>query len=71
MNTNRNLTIEIETIGQTRTAVAHAIQSVVDGTVRYVGTPACYDPYEVTAADGRIWREQAKQTCQRHVWRVR
>lgn len=61
MNTERNLTIgiEIETIGQTRPTVAKAIQTVVGGTIRHIGTPSCYDPYEVTAADGRIWRVMA------------
>jgi len=48
--------VEVETVGQTRVTVALAIQSVVGGTVQHVGHPACYDPYEVTAADGRIWR---------------
>ena len=32
---------------------------MVGGTVRYVGMPACYDPYEVIAADGRVWRVMA------------
>lgn len=45
--------IEIETIGQTRAAVAQAIQTVVGGTVQHVGSPACYDPYDVVAPDGR------------------
>lgn len=48
--------IEIETIGQTRGRVAEAIRSVVGGTTRHVGTPTCYDPYEVIAADGRTWK---------------
>jgi len=39
--------------------VAEAIRSVVGGTTRHVGTPACYDPYEVTAADGRTWKVMA------------
>jgi len=51
--------IELETIGQTRDAVARAIQTVVGGTVQHVGTPACYDPYDVIAADGRRWRVMA------------
>ena len=61
MNGNRNLTIgiEIETIGQTRETVARAIQTVVGGTVHHIGTPYCYDPYEVRAADGRVWRVMA------------
>ena len=48
--------VEVETVGQPRVTVAQAIQSVVGGTVQHVGHPACYDPYEVTADDGRIWR---------------
>jgi len=51
--------IEIETIGQTRAAVAQAIQTVVGGTVQHVGNPACYDPYDVVAPDGRRWRVMA------------
>lgn len=51
--------IEIETIGQTRARVAAAIQSVVGGTVQHVGTPYCYDPYDVIAEDGRRWRVMA------------
>jgi hypothetical protein len=48
--------VEIETVGQTRETVARAIQKVVGGTVRHVASPACYDPWEVTAADGRVWK---------------
>ena len=48
--------IEIETIKRTRQTVAEAIRTVVGGTVRHVGTPACYDPWEVTATDGRVWK---------------
>lgn len=51
--------IEIETIGQTRNKVAKAIQSIVGGTIEHVGQPYCYDPYHVTAADGRIWKVMA------------
>ena len=51
--------IEIETIGQTRARVAAAIQGVVGGTVQHVGTPYCYDPYDVIAEDGRRWRVMA------------
>jgi hypothetical protein len=51
--------VEVETVGQTRQAVATAIRSVVGGTLRHVGYPACYDPWEVLAADGRIWRVMA------------
>ena len=48
--------IEIEMVGKTRGAVAQAIQEVVGGTVSHTGHPSCYDPYEVTATDGRVWR---------------
>jgi hypothetical protein len=46
---------EVEVTGQTRETVARAVQSVVGGTVRHVGTPSCYDPWTVTAPDGRTW----------------
>jgi len=36
--------VEVETVGRTRETVAHAVQSVVGGTVTYIGHPACYDP---------------------------
>jgi len=36
--------IEIETIGQTRAAVAQAIQTVVGGTVQHVGNPRLLRP---------------------------
>jgi hypothetical protein len=48
--------IEIETIGQTREVVAHAIQSVVGGEVRHVGMPAVYDPWKVIDRRGRTWQ---------------
>ena len=48
--------IEIETINRTRQTVAEAIRTVVGGTVRHVGTPACYDPWEVTDDRGRVWK---------------
>ncbi len=51
--------IEIETIGQTRHKVAAAIQSIVGGRIVHVGTPGCYDPYDVVAEDGRSWRVMA------------
>ena len=51
--------IEIETVGQTRARVAEAIRSVVGGRVQYVGSPECYDPYEVIAGDGRRWKVMA------------
>lgn len=56
-----NLTfgIEIETIGQTRGKVAQAIANVVGGQARHLGTPHCYDPWEVVAADGRRWKVMA------------
>jgi len=47
--------IEIETVGQTRGTVAHAIQSVVGGEIRHTAVPACYDPYTVRDAAGRSW----------------
>jgi hypothetical protein len=46
--------IEIETVGQTREAVARAIQTVVGGEVRYAG--AGYDAWEVKDATGRVWK---------------
>ena len=47
--------VEIEVCSQTRETVAHAVQSVVGGTVRHIGgTP--YDAWGVTAPDGREWR---------------
>jgi hypothetical protein len=48
--------IEIETIGQTREVVAHAIQSVVGGEVRHVAMPAVYDPWKVVDRRGRTWQ---------------
>ena len=48
--------IEIETIKRTRQTVAEAIRMVVGGAVRHVGTPACYDPWEVTDDRGRVWK---------------
>ena len=48
--------IEIETIKRTRQTVAEAVRTVVGDTVRHVGTPACYDPWEVADARGRIWK---------------
>jgi len=47
--------VEIETVGRTREAVARAIQEVVGGDVRYVGTPTCYDPWEIRDPQGRVW----------------
>ena len=51
--------MEVETVGRTRKVVAEAIRSVVGGRVVHVGTPDCYDPYEVIAEDGRTWRVMA------------
>ena len=48
--------IEIETIKRTRQTVAEAVRTVVGGTVRHVGTPACYDPWEVTDERDRVWK---------------
>jgi hypothetical protein len=47
--------VEIETVRRTRQQVAEAVQSVVGGTVRHAGAPACYDPWVVTDARGREW----------------
>lgn len=48
--------IEIETVKKTREQVAWAIQSVTGGTVNHTGSPASYDPWEVTDLQGRIWK---------------
>jgi hypothetical protein len=47
--------VEVEVGGRTRAAVAQAVQSVVGGTVQHLGGPP-YDPWSITAADGRDWR---------------
>lgn len=47
--------VEIETVRRSRQRVAEAVQSVVGGTVRHVGSPACYDPWVVTDERGREW----------------
>jgi len=47
--------VEVEVGAQTREAVARAVQSVVGGTIRHMGGPP-YDPWHITAADGREWR---------------
>lgn len=39
-----NFGIEIETVKRTRERVAHAIQSVVGGQVRHIGSPGSFDP---------------------------
>ena len=51
--------VEIETVKRTRRQVAEAVQSIVGGTVHHIGSPNCYDPYHVTADDGRIWKVMA------------
>lgn len=48
--------IEIETIKRTREQTAAAIHSVVGGTIRHVGYPASYDPWEVEDMRGRKWK---------------
>jgi len=48
--------IEIETIKRSRDVVARAIQSVVGGDVTHVGTPVCYDPWEVRDNSNRVWK---------------
>ncbi len=48
--------VEIETVKRRRERVARAIQSVVGGDVRHVGSPACFDPWEVTDTQGRVWK---------------
>ena len=48
--------IEIETVKRTREQIAWAIHSVVGGTVRHVGIPSSYDPWEVEDLRGRIWK---------------
>jgi hypothetical protein len=51
-----NFGIEIETVKITRQKAAEAIQSVVGGSVRHVGSPMCYDPWTVTDLRGRTWK---------------
>ncbi|MFV0408095.1 MAG: amidoligase family protein [Propioniciclava sp.] len=48
--------IEIETVKRTREQIAWAIHSVVGGTVRHVGIPSSYDPWEVEDLRGRVWK---------------
>ncbi|MHB9023481.1 MAG: amidoligase family protein [Armatimonadota bacterium] len=47
--------IEIETVGQSRRTVAHAIQSVVGGEVMHGGNPRGSDPYTCRDTAGRTW----------------
>lgn len=51
-----NFGIEIETVKRTREQIAWAIHSVVGGTVRHVGTPLAFDPWEVQDLRGRLWK---------------
>jgi len=48
--------IEIETVKRTRRAVAEAICTVVGRSVCHVGSPANYDPWEVTDSRSRVWK---------------
>jgi hypothetical protein len=48
--------IEIETVKRTREQIAWAIHSVVGGTVRHVGIPSSYDPWEVEDLRGGVWK---------------
>ena len=48
------LGIELETIGQTRSTVAHAIQQIVGGTVTHAG--GTYDAWEVNDNRNRTWK---------------
>ncbi len=48
--------IEIETVKRPREQIAWAIHSVVGGTVRHVGIPSSYDPWEVEDLRGRVWK---------------
>jgi len=58
--------IEIETVKRTREQIAWAIHSVVGGTVRHVGIPSSYDPWEVEDLRGKVscW----KNSHQKHRW---
>lgn len=47
--------VEIETINRSRGAVAQAIHSVVGGEIVHVGTPGCFDPWEVRESN-RTWK---------------
>jgi len=51
--------VESELVGLPRGTAARAIQSVVGGTVAHIGSPSCYDPWKVTATDGRQWTAMA------------
>jgi len=51
-----NFGIEIETVKRTRERVARAIHSVTGGEIRHVGSPASFDPWEVTDEQGRTWK---------------
>lgn len=51
-----SLGVELEFVKQTRQRVARAVQSVVGGIIRHIGTPACYDPWQVLDERGRVWK---------------
>ncbi len=51
--------VEMELVGLNRGTAARAMQGVVGGTTRHVGSPSCYDPWKVTATDGRVWTAMA------------
>jgi len=51
-----NFGIEIETVKRTRERVARAVQSVVGGEVRHVGSPAGFDSWEITDEQARTWK---------------
>lgn len=64
--------VEIETVSRTREAVARAIQGVVGGEVRYIGTPTCYDPWQVTNSQSRVALSGGSSRVspfQRKMWR--
>ena len=46
--------VEIEMTGVSRREAADLINSVLRGSVKHTG--GCYDAYEVTARDGRVWK---------------
>jgi hypothetical protein len=48
--------IEIETVRRTREQIAWAIHAVTGGEINHTATPSCYDPWEVTDLQGRIWK---------------
>lgn len=48
-----NFGIEIETVNRTRERVAWAIDFLIGGHIRHVGSPASFDPWEITDEQGR------------------